>query len=80
MKVNLTSGVKTPVISTLNFPVGLVLSSDLQYAYVSEQTTGADGGRVSSIQLSSATRTTLVKNLTAPFFLTWADAVQDQLP
>ncbi len=79
LKVNLTSGVKAPMISTLNFPVGVVLSSDLQYAYVSEQTTGAEGGRVSSIQLSSATRTTLVKNLTAPFFLTWADAVQDQL-
>ena len=79
LKVNLTSGVKTPVISTLNFPVGVVLSSDLQYAYVTEQTTGPEGGRVSSIQLSSATRTTLVKNLTAPFYLTWADAVQDQL-
>jgi hypothetical protein len=79
LKVNLTSGVKTPVISTLNFPVGVVLSSDLQYAYVTEQTTGAEGGRVSSIQLSTTTRTTLVKNLTAPFFVTWADAVQDQL-
>ena len=79
LKVTLTTGVKTPVISTLNNPVGVVLSADLQYAYVSEQTTGPEGGRVSSIQLSSATRTTLVKNLTAPFFLTWADATQDQL-
>ena len=38
-----------------------------------------DLGRISSIQLSSATRTTIVKGLTAPFFLTWADAIQDAL-
>lgn len=76
--INLTTGLKT-AITTLTFPVGLVLSSDLQYAYVSEQTTGPDLGRISSIQLSTATRTTIVKGLTAPFFLTWADPVQDAL-
>jgi hypothetical protein len=75
LHVNLTTGVKTTITSALTFPVGLVLSSDLQYAYVSEQTTGPDLGRISSIQLSSATRTTIVKGLTAPFFLTWADAL-----
>jgi hypothetical protein len=79
LNVNLTTGVKTPLISTLNNPVGVVLSSDLQYAYVTEQTTGPDLGRVSSIQLSTTTRTTLVKGLTAPFFLTWADDVEDSL-
>jgi hypothetical protein len=78
-KINLTGGAKTVITSALNFPVGVVLSSDLQYAYVTEQTTGPDSGRVSSIQLSSATRTTIVKGLTAPFFLTWADAAQDAL-
>ena len=76
-KINLTSGAKTVITSALNFPVGIVLSSDLQYAYVSEQTTGPDSGRISSVQLSSATRSTIVKGLTAPFFLTWADAAQD---
>ena len=77
-QINLTSGAKT-VITTLENPVGVVLSSDLQYAYVSEQTAGPDLGRISSIQLSSAARTTIVKGLTAPFFLTWADAAQDAL-
>ncbi len=76
-KITLSSGAKTVITSALNFPVGLVLSSDLQYAYVSEQTTGPDLGRISSVQLSSATRATIVKGLTAPFFLTWADAAQD---
>jgi len=79
LSINLTSGTKTVVASGLDHPIGVVLSADLQYAYVSEQTTGPDLGRISKIQLSSATRTTLVKGLTNPFFLTWADAAQDAL-
>ena len=79
LQVNLTTGVKTAITSALTNPVGLVLSADLQYAYVTEQTPGPDLGRVSSIQLSSGTRTTIVKGLTAPFFLTWADGVEDSL-
>jgi len=78
-KINVTSGAKTVVHSGLNNPVGLVLSSDLQYAYVSEQTTGPDKGRISAIQLSSSARTTVAKGLTAPFFLTWADDAEDSL-
>ena len=78
LHINLTSGVKT-VVTALNNPVGVVLSSDRQYAYVTEQTTGPDLGRVSQIQLSTVTRTTLAKGLTAPFFLTWADAAEDLL-
>lgn len=72
-RINLTSGAKTPIISTLNFAVGLVLSSDLQYAYISEQTTGPDKGRVSRFTLGSGTRVPLVTGLNQPFFLTWAD-------
>jgi hypothetical protein len=78
-RINLTTGLKTPVISTLNFAVGLVLSADLQYAYISEQTTGPDKGRVSRFSLSGGARTPLVTGLTAPFFLTWADAAQTTL-
>jgi hypothetical protein len=79
LKVNLTSGTTTVLATGLDHPIGVVLSADLQYAYVSEQTTGPDLGRISKIQLSSATRTTLAKGLTNPFFLTWADAAQDAL-
>jgi hypothetical protein len=79
LKINLTTGVKTTILSTLVNPVGVVLSSDLQYAYISEQTTGPNLGTVSSLQLSTLTKTILVKGLTAPFFLTWADGVQDSL-
>jgi hypothetical protein len=79
LKIDLTTGAKTPIAIGLVNPVGVVLSSDLQYAYVSEQTIGTDLGRISSIQLSSGTRTTLAKGLTAPFFLTWADDAEDAL-
>lgn len=79
LKINLANGAKTVVTAALNNPVGLTVSANLQYAYVSEQTTGPDHGRISEIQLSNGARTTLAKGLTAPFFLTWADAAQDSL-
>jgi hypothetical protein len=74
LKINLTSGAKTVIAPALSYPIGLVLSSDLQYAYVSDQS-----GRVSEVQISSGTVTTLASGLTNPFFLTWADAAQDSL-
>ena len=49
-RIDLTTGTKTAVVSNLESRVGVVLSADLQYAYVSEQTTGPDKGRVSRIQ------------------------------
>jgi len=79
VKVNLTNGQKTTVAAGLVNPVGIVLSADLQYAYVSEQMTGPTVGRISRIQLSNAARTTVAAGLTEPFFLTWADAGQDAL-
>src|SRR5207253_677838 len=72
LKINITTCAKTVITSARAEPIGLVLSSDLQYAYVSEQS-----GRISKVQISSATRTTLATGLTSPFFLTWADAAQD---
>jgi hypothetical protein len=77
--VDLTTGSKTAITSSLTNAVGLVLTADLQLAYVSEQTTGPDQGRVSCIQMSSGSRTTLVTGLTSPFFLTWSDASQTTL-
>ncbi len=78
-RINLTSGSKTPVPVTLNFAVGLALTSDLKYAYVTEQISGLGGGRLRRIRLSDGTATTIVTGLTAPFFLTWADAGQTSL-
>jgi hypothetical protein len=78
-QIDLTTGSKTAVLSGLQNAVGLVLSADLQFAYISEQTTGPDAGRVSRFQLSNGNRQTIVKGLTAPFFLTWSDATQSSL-
>jgi hypothetical protein len=78
-RIDLTTAAKTAIVSNLEFGIGLVLSADLQYAYVTEQTTGPDKGRVSRIQLTSGLRTKLATGLTGPFFLTWADAAQTAL-
>src|SRR4029077_2923107 len=55
-QIDLTTGTKVAVLSGLENAVGVVLSSDLQYAYISEQTTGPDAGRVSRFQLSNSAR------------------------
>ena len=55
---DLTSGNKTAILSNLQNAVGLVLSGDRQYAYISEQTTGPDQGRVSRFN-SAAVRVNL---------------------
>src|SRR5262249_43785173 len=61
-RVDLTSGTKIAVLSGLDNAVGVVLSSDLQSAYISEQS-GA-GGRVSRFDLGTGTRHELVSGLT----------------
>lgn len=78
-RIDLGTGTKTAIASNLEFAVGLVLSADLQYAYISEQTAGPDQGRVSRIQLSNGARQVLRTGLTSPFFLTWADDTQTSL-
>ncbi len=78
-KIDLNTGTKTAVVSNLDHPVGLVLSSDLQFAYVSEQTAGPDLGRVSRIQMSNGAASKLATGLTNPFFLTWADDTETLL-
>lgn len=78
-RVNLSTGARTAVVSNLENGVGVVLSADLQYAYVSEQTAGADKGRVSRIQISNGATTKLATGLISPFHLAWADASQTSL-
>ena len=78
-QIDITSGNKTAILSNLQNAVGLVLSGDRQYAYISEQTTGPDQGRISRFQLSGGSRQPIVTGLTSPFFLTWLDATQTGL-
>lgn len=71
-RIDLTSGAPTTLVGNLEQPIGLLVTADLQFAYVSEQP--AAGGRVRRIQLSTGIPQTLVGGLTAPFFMAWADA------
>lgn len=74
-RIHLTTGVKTPIAVTLNTAVGLVITSDRQYAYVTEQAPG----RIRKIRLSDGFATNIVTGLTAPFFLTWGDSAEASL-
>jgi hypothetical protein len=77
--VELSTGTKTALLSNLENAVGMILTADLQYAYISEQTAGADQGRISRFQLSDGAREPIVTGLTAPFYLQWLDPQQTTL-
>lgn len=79
LSINLTNGHQTIILSNLNNAVGLLLSADLQFAFISEQTSGPDHGRVSQFRLSDGSRTPLATGLVNPFFLTFEDATQSSI-
>lgn len=74
IRIDLTTKQKTVLLSGLKNAVGLLVSSDLAYAYISEQSSG--GGCVSQYSLQDGTRVEIASGLTNPFFLTWADPAQ----
>lgn len=72
-RIDLTSGAKTPVVGTLQSAIGLALTDDLKFAYVTEQLASGHG-KLSRIDLTTGISTPLYTSTTAPlFFLTWAD-------
>lgn len=75
-QINLTSGTKAAVPVTLNNAVGLVITADRQFAYVTEETSP---GRIRKIRLSDGFSTIIVTGLVTPFFLTWGDPAQASL-
>jgi len=75
LRIDLGSGTVTTLYATLNLAIGLVVSSDLAYAYISEQGTNT----VSRITLSSGVKTVVASGLTAPFFMAWADDSQSAI-
>jgi hypothetical protein len=79
LSIDLASNKTTSLISNLEKPAGLLMSKDFQYAYITEQTQGADGGRLSRINLSTGNREVLVKGLVNPFFMAWANSSQSSL-
>jgi hypothetical protein len=77
VRVALPGGAKTNVAFGLQNCVGLAVTSDLQYAYVSEQ--AASGGRVRRVNLNSGAIDNVASGLSAPFMLTFVDAAQSAL-
>lgn len=78
-RIDLAAKTKTAVVSNLQNAIGLVLSADLKFAYVSEQTSGVDKGRISRIELATGSRQVLKTGLTNPFMLSWLDPAQTTL-
>lgn len=82
-RVDLITGAKTPIFTTLQHPVGLAVTNDLAFAYVTEQTAPA---RISKIDLTLGIKVEdVVTNgvdgvsLVAPFFLEWTDSSENSL-
>jgi hypothetical protein len=75
IRVNLANGAQTVLVNNLENAVGLLVTSDLAYAYVGEQ--AASGGRVTRITLNSGHRDPVAAGLTAPFFMSFADGTED---
>lgn len=79
VKVDLSSGTVTTVLSHLQHPIGVAVAADHQTLYVTEQQ--PDGsGTLSKFDLATGTRTQLVQSQGAPFFfLHWANSQQTAL-
>ncbi|RAQ97527.1 FHA domain-containing serine/threonine-protein kinase [Thermogemmatispora tikiterensis] len=76
VKVDLSSGTVTTVLSNLEHPIGVLMASDHQTLYVTEQQ--PDGSStLSRFNLTIGTRTQLAHSQGAPFFfLHWANSLQ----
>ena len=84
--IDLMTGAKKPIITSLHSPVGLVVTNDRRYAYVAEQGPPA---QISKIDLSTGKRASqfgyVIRDgvggisLVAPFFLAWTDDSQNAL-
>jgi len=79
-RIDLITGIKVPVCTTLDQPVGVVITNDAKYAYVSEQGTVMG---ISKIDLTLGTMIgtpgDVASGLTAPFFLAWTDVGENSL-
>jgi DNA-binding beta-propeller fold protein YncE len=77
LRIALPGGAMTTLASGLDHPVGVLVTSDRQTAYVGEQT--ASGGKVVKIDLATAARSDVHTGFTEPFFMTWTDASEERI-
>lgn len=73
VKIDLSNGTTTPLLTTLQNPVGLLMSPDFSTAYITEQLSNGTA-HLSRYNLSTSTGTVIVTgSIPALFFLSWAD-------
>jgi len=72
-RIDLATGAKTILLANLHHATGLLISADLAYAYVTEQT---GGGRITRYSLTGGAPLVVASGIVNPFFLTWVDAGQ----
>jgi hypothetical protein len=74
LRIDLGSGAATPLVTTLENAIGLLVTADGRFAYVTEQLAGGHG-RISRFELASGRREILFTGSDSPlFFLRFADA------
>jgi hypothetical protein len=67
IRIDVNSGSVTTLTTGLGHPIGLVLDTHVDFAYVTEQ----DNKSLTRIELSSGNKTVLYSGLTSPFYLAW---------
>lgn len=74
LRIDLATKHQTVLLSGLNWAIGLLVTPDLAYAYISEA-----GNRISRYTLADGARMDIATGLVNPFFLTWANAAQSTM-
>ena len=77
VRINLASGAKSNVAFGLDRAIGLLVSADHKYAFVSEQS-GA-GGRVRRIELDTGAIENVIGGFTEPFMMAFNDASESAI-
>lgn len=67
VRIDPDASTMTKLASGLGHPVGIVVDEAQQYAYVTEQ----DSGALTQVELTSGIKKVLITGLIAPFFLAW---------
>ncbi|VVB89129.1 Uncharacterised protein [uncultured archaeon] len=76
IRIDLKTKQKTVLLNGLNNAIGLLISSDLAFAYISQQ---SGGGRITRYSLQGGAGVDIASGLTNPFFLTWANPMQTSM-
>ncbi len=76
IRIDLSTRVQTVLLNGLNNAVGLLISENLAYAYISEQ---RGDGRISRYSLRDGSCLEIARDLVKPFFLSWADPAQTSM-